>query len=119
VLIVNLDHRRTGRLGVRNILRQSNDAEVAIDPSLFIDDAERALFDSVTECANTVHLETSIGRYGHSLSALATLQRPVDRFFADVMVNADDIPTRLNRLALLRVLDSLCRSVADISLLPG
>ena len=104
---------------VRNILRQSNDAEVAIDPSLFIDDAERALFDSVTECANTVHLETSIGRYGHSLSALATLQRPVDRFFADVMVNAEDIPTRLNRLALLRVLDSLCRSVADISLLPG
>ena len=65
---------------------------------------------------NGLHLE---GDYSAQLAQLATLREPVDAFFTAVMVNADDPAVRSNRLALLSRLDLLCRSVADISLLPG
>jgi glycyl-tRNA synthetase beta chain len=59
------------------------------------------------------------GDYVSQLAALATLREPVDAFFTAVMVNAENPAVRANRLALLARLDGLCRSVADISLLPG
>jgi len=97
---------------IRNILKQAGDAGVAIDPARFEHDSERALFAAL----NALTLE---GDYTQQLAALATLREPVDAFFAGVMVNADDAAVRANRLALLAELDQRCRSVADISLLPG
>lgn len=49
---------------------------------------------------------------------LATLQAPVDAFFDDVMVNAENSAVRANRYALLAQLRGLFLSVADISV-PG
>ena len=53
--------------------------------------------------------------YTATLSALAALREPVDRFFDDVMVMDDDKATRNNRLALLRELRALFLHVADLS----
>jgi glycyl-tRNA synthetase beta chain len=53
--------------------------------------------------------------YAQALTALATLKAPVDRFFDEVMVMADDLAVRANRLALLAHLGRLMNSVADIS----
>ena len=97
---------------IRNILKQAGDVGIAIDAALFEHDAERALFAAM----NALNLE---GDYTEQLTQLATLREPVDAFFTAVMVNADDPAVRSNRLALLARLDKLCRSVADISLLPG
>ena len=83
-----------------------------IDPALFEQPAERALFAAI----NSLQLG---GDYASQLAALASLRDAVDDFFAAVMVNADNPAVRANRLALLARLDKLCRSVADISLLPG
>ena len=52
-----------------------------------------------------------------ALAALAALAEPLDGFFDQVMVMADDPSLRQNRLALLSLLDELCREVADISCL--
>ena len=97
---------------IRNILKQAGDVGIAIDAKLFESDAEHALFAAM----NTLDLE---GDYAAQLTQLASLREPVDAFFTAVMVNADDAAVRSNRLALLARLDKLCRSVADISLLPG
>ncbi|ROH93166.1 glycine--tRNA ligase subunit beta [Stagnimonas aquatica] len=97
---------------VRNLLKQAGTVSEQIDPALFEQPAEHALFTAI----NGLQLG---GSYASQLDALAGLRDPVDDFFAAVMVNADNPAVRANRLALLARLDKLCRSVADISLLPG
>jgi len=49
------------------------------------------------------------------LASLTPLKAPVDRFFADVMVNAEDPAVRANRQALLKRLNVLMNSVAELS----
>ena len=55
------------------------------------------------------------GDYASSLKALAALRGPVDKFFDDVMVNADDPKVRANRLGLLATLHGVMNRVADLS----
>ena len=57
------------------------------------------------------------GDYEKALKALASLQAPVDRFFDEVMVMANEETLRNNRIALLQSLRALFLHVADISLL--
>ena len=56
-------------------------------------------------------------QYSAALERLATLREPVDRFFDEVLVNAEDAAVRANRYALLARLRGLFLGVADISLL--
>jgi len=101
---------------IRNILRK---AETAIPDTfkqdLLQDPAEQKLAAAITA------LETKAGPlfeqrdYTGALQELAALQAPVDAFFDDVMVMADDTTLRDNRLALLKVLSELFLRVADIS----
>lgn len=101
---------------VRNILKQAGGATGTVDPAKFQHDAERALHSKLGEVeaqnAKTVD-------HTAQLVNLAALREPVDAFFDGVMVNADDAGVRANRLALLAQLDRACRSVADLSQLPG
>jgi glycyl-tRNA synthetase beta chain len=55
--------------------------------------------------------------YAGSLKLLAQAREPVDAFFNDVMVMAEDPKLRGNRIALLRELHRLMNQVADLSLL--
>ncbi len=57
------------------------------------------------------------GDYQAALTRLAALREPVDTFFNEVMVMADDEALKANRLALLNNLRNLFLQVADISLL--
>lgn len=98
---------------VRNILRQAGITEAgAIDPAKFALAAETALHAALAALP-------AGGDYVAQLTRLASLREPVDAFFDQVMVNDADAAIRANRLALLAALDARCRSVADISLLPG
>lgn len=102
---------------IRNILRQAGeDVGADVDARLFEHDAERALFRKMQELAAE---NARISGYTEQLVNLASLREPVDAFFDAVMVNAEDPGVRENRLALLVRLDALCRSVADLSCLPG
>ena len=55
------------------------------------------------------------GDYTNSLKALAALKAPVDDFFDNVMVNADDPALKANRLGLLATLHQAMNRVADLS----
>ena len=101
---------------VRNILKQAGDVGSTIDPARFEHAAEQALYARLDD-VEAINGKTA--DYTQQLVNLASLREPVDAFFDGVMVNADDPAVRANRLALLRKLDVACRSVADLSCLPG
>ena len=96
----------------RNILSQQQPAP-AVDPSLFEGDAERALHQAVASTAGSDSDDEA------RLRGLAGLRGPVDRFFDDVLVMAEDERIRGNRLALLRDTLSLFYRIADIQKLGG
>jgi glycyl-tRNA synthetase beta chain len=88
-------------------------APATVDASLLREDAERQLHDAVSR------MSTSDGGYESRLRSLAGLRAPVDRFFDDVLVMADDPAVRANRLGLLSQALSLFYRIADISKLGG
>ncbi|MBB3190094.1 glycine--tRNA ligase subunit beta [Halomonas cerina] len=103
---------------VSNILaKQAHDGATAVTPALFQADAEKALFDALERCRQEVAPLFAAARYSPALDVLAHLRQPVDTFFDDVMVMADDPAVRRNRLALLASLQALFLEVADIALL--
>ncbi|WP_447527269.1 glycine--tRNA ligase subunit beta [Vreelandella sp. TE19] len=104
---------------VSNILsKQDFDGSTAVEETLLQEDAERALFDAVSQSQTQVTPLFAAGDYQQALDTLAGLRAPVDTFFDEVMVMADDPAIRQNRLALLASLQALFLEVADISLLP-
>ena len=101
---------------IANILRQAGgDGVAAVKEKLLADKAERALWASLAETTSIVRPLLDAGDYTKALTELAELRAPVDRFFDDVMVMADDEALRNNRLALLGELRALFLEVADIS----
>ncbi|MEA3119151.1 MAG: glycyl-tRNA synthetase beta chain [Paraburkholderia sp.] len=86
-----------------------------IDLSLLVEDAERTLNERLDAVGPTVQAQLARRDYTRALSALAALREPVDTFFNDVMVNAEDDALRRNRLALLAALHAQMNCVADIS----
>jgi len=101
---------------IGNILKKSgvrNPGE--INPDLFEQDEERALYNIVAEMADRVTPMILEGEYEQTLKILASLREPVDTFFDTVMVMTDDETIKNNRLALLTRLNHLFLQVADIS----
>ena len=102
-----------------NILRKAAEKNEAIAPSLndslLQEAAEQHLAKAMSSIRPAVEQAISQHDYAAALSALAALREPVDAFFADVMVMADDAAVRANRLKLLQDLASLMNGVADIS----
>ncbi|USD32567.1 MULTISPECIES: glycine--tRNA ligase subunit beta [Vibrio] len=103
---------------VGNILAKF-DGELAadIDLSLLQEDAEKALAESVEVMTEALEPAFATGNYQQALSKLADLREPVDSFFDNVMVMADDEALKKNRLTLLNNLRNLFLQIADISLL--
>jgi glycyl-tRNA synthetase beta chain len=104
---------------IRNILKQAGEGDITIRPEVFRETQEKALFEALTALDGKVHSAAERADYTGGLKTLAQLQQPVDAFFDKVMVMAPEEELRANRVALLRRLDKLCRSIADISCLPG
>ena len=101
---------------IRNILKKSNEQlEHRADPSLFQDDAEQSLAMKLDELAPKAQPLFERGEYTQGLKLLAGLKEPVDLFFDQVMVMTEDATLRNNRLTLLKQLEDLFLSVADIS----
>ena len=99
----------------RNILGKASFSQGTVDSGLFSEDAEKELYRALSELRGKVAFAASTNDYKTSLSLLATLRPQVDRFFTDVMVNAEDQKVRENRLRLLSELSALLNLVADIS----
>lgn len=103
---------------VSNILAKQETAVAHdYDVALFVEPAEKQLATIIESTKNDVAPLFAQHDYTTALSKLAVLREPVDTFFDDVMVMADDIATRNNRLSLLQQLRNLFLQVADISYL--
>ena len=102
---------------VANILAKAEGDIGAVDVALCVEPAEQVLAQSVLSLAKEVQPLIAQGEYTSVLDKLAGLRQPVDNFFDNVMVNAEDAKLRQNRLAILNTLQGLFLQVADISLL--
>ena len=99
----------------RNILRKAEGAVAdTVDASLFAEAAERELAEAIDAAIADTDPLLDAGDYVAVLGRLARLRPQVDAFFEQVMVNADDLAVRNNRLALLRRLSDRLGSVAAI-----
>ncbi len=100
---------------IRNILRKAEgDIPGSIDPALLREPAESELAEAVTAAIDDTGAALAQKDYVAVLGRLARLRPQVDAFFDKVMVNADDLALRGNRLALLRTLGDRLGSVAAI-----
>lgn len=100
----------------RNLLKKNKiETHIAINTELLTESQEQTLAQALSEQQRTFDQALGKHAYADALTSLATLAQPLDAFFDQVMVMADDEALRNNRLALLATLDERCRRVADIS----
>ena len=102
---------------VSNILAKADAAIGEINLTACVESAEKALTEAVLALRTEVQPLIAQGDYTAVLDKLANLRAPVDNFFDNVMVNAEDPALRQNRLAILNTLQGLFLQVADISVL--
>jgi glycyl-tRNA synthetase beta chain len=95
---------------IANILKKAGDVPSDINDTLLKEDAEKELFAALNDAESSFPEDPR-----DQLNVLAGLREPVDRFFDDVMVMAEDEAVRNNRLALLARLRSLFLQLADFS----
>lgn len=101
---------------VSNILAKfQGDLPERVDETLLTEGPEQALYQALATPAVSIELKN--GGYQEQLEQLAELREPVDKFFDNVMVMADDEALKKNRLTLLNQLRNLFLQIADISLL--
>ena len=102
---------------IGNILKKADEGDPHVNTALFKEDAEQALYAAMQKLLPESEAQFKAGDYTASLQTLAALRAPVDAFFDDVMVNAEEMDLRLNRQGLLKSLHVAMNRVADLSCL--
>jgi glycyl-tRNA synthetase beta chain len=87
----------------------------SVDPGLFEGDAERDLHAAFLTVRDNVSLHVDAGDYAAALREIAGLRKPVDAFFENVLVMAEDEKIRFNRLSLLKDISAMFHRIADFS----
>lgn len=101
---------------VSNILKKvESEVQAQVNTGLLTEPAEIALNAALSKVKPEADKLFENGDYTASLKALAALKSPVDDFFDNVMVNADDPALKANRLGLLATLHQAMNRVADLS----
>ncbi|MDA8419511.1 MAG: glycine--tRNA ligase subunit beta, partial [Desulfobacteraceae bacterium] len=99
---------------VMNIIKGQREAG-EINPGLFADPAETGLHQALIETRTQAQPLIDQGDYLAALTAILRLKGPVDVFFEQVMVMADDQTVRENRLRLLAAIAALFLQIGDLS----
>ena len=100
---------------IGNILKKADEVDPHVNPALLKEAAEQALHEVMQRLLPESEALFNAGDYTGSLQTLAALRSPVDAFFDDVMVNAEEMDVRLNRQGLLKCLHVAMNRVADLS----
>ncbi len=100
---------------VANILKKAGEVDAHVNPELLQEKAEQDLYAALQRFVPEANAQFNAGDYTASLQTLAVLRAPVDAFFDDVMVNAEQMDLRLNRQGLLKSLHDAMNRVADLS----
>jgi glycyl-tRNA synthetase beta chain len=99
---------------VKNIARELKE-DAALDRGALTEPAERALLADLDARRPRIEQATAAADYKRALTEIAGLRPPVDRFFTEVFVMADDARLRTARLRLMAELRDLILNLADIS----
>ena len=100
---------------IANILKKGDAADAHVSEALLTEPAEIALHKAMSGVVPKANAQFEAGDYTASLQTLAALRLTVDDFFNGVMVNAEQMDLRLNRLGLLATLHAAMNRVADLS----
>ena len=100
---------------ISNILKKGDAVDAHVSKVLLSEPAEIALHKAMGDVVPKANAQFEAGDYTASLQTLAALRAPVDDFFNGVMVNAEQMDLRLNRLGLLATLHAAMNRVADLS----
>ena len=100
---------------ISNILKKTADVDAHVSTLLLVEPAEAALFATMQSVLPQAQTQFAAQDYTAALQTLAVLRAPVDAFFEGVMVNAEAMDLRLNRLGLLKTLHIAMNQVADLS----
>ena len=102
---------------VANILAKEVTPTGDVVEANLVEDAEKALYAEIKAVKPVIEPLLAAKDYTAALSQLAALRAPIDAFFDNVMVMADDAELKANRLRLLAQIRALFTSIADISVL--
>ena len=101
---------------ISNILKkQSLAQEASVNESMLVEEAEKNLFKAIEAVSAKCQALFDNGLYGDGLHLLASLREPIDTFFDQVMVMAEEVALQNNRLALLKRVQDCFLQVADVS----
>ena len=112
-------YKRAGSILAIEEKKDSASYTAAADPSAFAVEAERALHEALGRASAAAARAVAAEDFSAATQALATLRAPVDRFFDEVTVNAEDAALRVNRLRLLAGIRAATAGVADFSRIEG
>jgi len=108
-----------------NILKAEEKADgrpadaAAVNPAHFKQDEEKAFYVALEAAVDTAKQAVAEERFEDAMAALSALRAPIDAFFDEVTVNAEDDALRANRLAILARFRAATARVADFSKLEG
>jgi glycyl-tRNA synthetase beta chain len=107
-----------------NILTQAEEKDgveysFGPDPKFAETDTERALFTALDNAEEKIIPALKAQDFTAAMSAMAALRGPIDAFFEEVQVNAENQTVRRNRLNLLSRIRGICTSVADLTRVEG
>jgi glycyl-tRNA synthetase beta chain len=97
---------------------KADGASAALDPGLATDDAELALIDALGQTSPRIESAVAERDFSGAIAAAAELGPPVDRFFEEVLVMADDASVRANRLRLLLEVRDAVGALGNLSRIP-
>lgn len=101
---------------VNNILKKSGDSSSStVETGLFDNEHETSLYQAAERIENDLVRFLEGSDYLSSLKSLEGFAEPLTEFFDNVMVNADDLSVKRNRLALLAKVRKLFLTCADVS----
>lgn len=109
----NLNDAIQAFVRVGNISKKAEDANVNAD--LFALDEEKSLYQAYSEVNTKVEQALAQGKYKEAVEAMKALTAPINNFFDNVMVMDKDENIKHNRLALLKNIDNLIKTIADFS----
>jgi glycyl-tRNA synthetase beta chain len=97
---------------------KADGAAPALEPRLATDEAELALIEALAGAAPKIDAALEASDFEGALAAAAELGPPVDRFFDEVLVMAEDRQVRANRLRLLLDVRDAVGALGDLSQIP-
>ena len=112
-------HKRASNIVAIEEKKDSVRFDGAVDPALLTDANESVLFESLTTVITKIQPLLAKEQYDDAMKVLAGLRNPVDKFFDDVTVNADDPATRQNRLQLLSQIGVAMGGIAEFNQVEG